>query len=518
VPPQPPARTTDNWLAARTLADGARPALADERGTRLTYAEVLEAAARRAPALRRAAGTGRVALLAANSVEHALWVATALGAGVQTVPLNTRLSAEELAAQLADSRCTALLHDARNAEKAAAAVRAAGGPGACGPRVLSFDEAAGLAADGGGSRRDGLLPFFDLDAVSTVMYTSGSTGRPKGVLQTYGNHWHSAVACRLNLGFSVRDVWGCPTPLFHTSGLSVVMRSLALGTAVRVYGGFDARRVNDDVLDGSVTCLSAVSYQIERMLDDLESRPGDLRYPPTLRFVLQGGGALAPRTLERCRLVGMPVAPSFGMTETASQVVAFAPGEAFDDPGASGRPLAGVRLRVCGPDDDRALPAGTVGRVVLSSPTLCAGYLGQEGRYRASFTPEGWFDTGDLGFVDAKGLLHVTCRLADLIVSGGENVYPAEVEAVLRRHPAVADAAVAGVADDRWGAVPAALCVAREREGRPSDAELTAFCREHLAPYKCPRRVVWCDALPLTANGKVRRAEVARLLAGTGGA
>lgn len=510
------ASPTTPWLTAQAQRFPDAVALVDD-GHSWTYAQlaqdVRDCSKRLAHLL---PSHSRVAFLANNSSTYALWLMASQELGFEAVPLNIRLSAPELGAQLADCTPHLLLCDRAHAALAAQALDHV--EPAHSPRIATFEEARDLPPLSDEQFSDRLLSRYPSDRVTTVMYTSGSTGTPKGVQQTFGNHGCSALLCRENLGFSVADRWGCPTPLFHMSGLSILMRSLVCGVGVRLYGHFDAHAVNDNLLSGAVTCLSAVTYQIERLLDDFDDRRVT-SYPPTLRFVLQGGGPLPLATLERCRHVSMPVVQSFGMTETASQVIALSVESAPHKPGSSGRPLAGVQMRIASrvSEDDEELPPNTSGRILLKSPTLCSGYLNQTERFASSFTEHGWFDTRDIGHVDKDGYLYVDCRLADLIVSGGENVYPAEVESVLVRHPLISEAAVVGVPDDTWGSVPVAVCVAPSQADAagslPSLEELRSFCKERLAPYKCPRRVVWTDRLPTTASGKLKRHAVLSMLA-----
>lgn len=502
--------TAENWLRLRERVDGLSYALVCDEG-RWTYGELAREARRRearlAALLDLAQGSGRptarVAILSGNGPEFVFWLVACLELGVEAVPLNIRLSVSELHEQLRGCGAALVLHDVGRRE----AARGLAGEGA---RVLAFDEALAAPPLEERAVRRLALERFEPGRVATIMYTSGSTGTPKGVLQSFGNHWHSARMCRQNLHFCPTDTWGCPTPLFHTSGLSIVMRSLAFGVGVRLYERFDPAQVNADTLDGTLTCLSAVTYQIERMLDDMERGPAGY-YPPTLRFVLQGGGPLPLSTLARASHLHMPVVQSFGMTETASQVVALSPQNAQRKVGSSGRALEGVQVRIATLDGDRVVDAapGSDGHILLKSPSLAVGYLHQPERYAASFVDDGWFDTKDYGHLDADGYLYVACRLADLIVSGGENVYPAEVETVLLAHPRIREVAVVGVPDPRWGSVPVAVCVADDAAGTPpppSDGELNAFCRERLAAYKCPRRAVWVESLPYTASGKLKRA------------
>lgn len=303
---RPRSFSTENWLERQARAFPRALALVSDEDV-YTFEDLAHAARIRAAQLEavlgglRPAGSGRpgparpgrVALLAGNCAEYVLWLVAAQLAGVESVPLNIRLSVPELAAQLADCRPGIVLCDEGRAEAARRAVGCAGK--ALATRALTFGEALRIPTGEPAAPPSGGCRPYDLDRVCDIVYTSGSTGRPKGVVQTLGNHWHSAVNCCLNLGFGAgSDLWGCPTPLFHMSGFSIVMRMLVCGVGVRLYDRFDARAVNDDALAGRITCLSAVTYQIERMLDDLASRPGAPSFPPSLRFVLQGGGPLPP--------------------------------------------------------------------------------------------------------------------------------------------------------------------------------------------------------------------------------
>jgi O-succinylbenzoic acid--CoA ligase len=338
--------------------------------------------------------------------------------------------------------------------------------------------------------------------VHTVVYTSGTTGRPKGALLTAGNHWWSAVGSALNVGVHDDDRWLACLPLFHVGGLAILLRGVVYGTATVVHEAFDPAAVSaalDD--DDEVTIVSLVAAMLQRVLD----ARGDAAVPARLRLVLLGGGPAPRPLLERCARQGIPVSQTYGLTETASQVTTLRPADALRRLGAAGMPLYPNEVRIGAPD--AAAPPGEAGEILVRGPVVSPGYWGrpdESARARAG----GWLHTGDIGRLDADGFLHVLDRRADLIVSGGENVYPAEVEGVLLAHPAVAEAGVVGEADETWG--QRVVAVVRARDGAEvSEEELRAHCRSQLGGYKVPARIVLVrEPLPRTAAGKLLRREL----------
>jgi o-succinylbenzoate---CoA ligase len=319
-----------------------------------------------------------------------------------------------------------------------------------------------------------------------VIYTSGTTGRPKGAILTYGNHWWSAIASALNLGLVPSDSWLACLPLFHVGGLSILLRSVIYGITAVVHSRFDAAAVNHAIDHDGVSTVSVVSRMLERMLSERGDRP----FPSTLRCVLLGGGPAPLPLLERALVAGAPVVQTYGLTETASQVATLSPEDAVRKVGSAGKPLMGTQVQI-GPD----------GEIWVRGPTVSPGYLHEPPRADA------WLRTGDLGYLDDEGYLSVLDRRDDLIVSGGENVYPAEVEAALLAHPAVEEAGVYGVPDAEWGARVAAAVVLRSGWVLSAD-EVSAFCGERLAGYKVPREVEFRAALPRNAAGKLVRREL----------
>jgi O-succinylbenzoic acid--CoA ligase len=445
------ARLVPDWLRQRAELSPERLALLGPDAEALTFADLdrrVDAATGGLQRLGVQAGQ-HVGLRAPNSVNFVVAVHALMRLGAVLVPINTRLTEPEVAWQRADADLRLVLGE--------------GDPVA--------HEAQPLLRD------------FDLDAVHSIVYTSGTTGRPKGAQLTYGNHWWSAIASALNLGTLASDRWLACLPLFHVGGLAILLRSMIYGIPAVVHTRFDPECVNDAIDRDAITIVSAVSTMLERML----TQRGDRPYPSTLRCVLLGGGPAPLPLLERALGLGVPVVQSYGLTEAASQVATLSPEDARRKVGSAGKPLMGTRVRI-EPD----------GEILVSGPTVSPGYLHQ--------TPHAeWLRTGDLGYLDDQGYLYVLDRRDDLIVSGGENVYPAEVEAVLLAHPAVEVAGVFGVPDTEWGQSVSAAVKLRQTV---SADELLAFCRQRLAGYKVPRRLDVVEALPRNAAGKLLRREL----------
>jgi len=335
-------------------------------------------------------------------------------------------------------------------------------------------------------------------APAVIVLTSGTTDRPKAAVLSGAALVASAEAWLAALPPATG--WLLALGLGHVAGLGVVWRA-ALGRVPLVV----LERASPDAILGALRTdpypshASLVPTMLARLLDLPDAAP-----PDTLRAVPLGGGPIDPGLVEGAIAAGWPVVPTYGLTEAGSGVTALPTAEAVAHPGSAGRPLPGVRIRIDDPDRDG------IGEIVVDTPARFSGYLGDATAAEAATATDRWLRTGDHGRVDEDGRLTVIDRRTDRIVRGGENVSPAEVEAVLRRHPAIADAAVVARPDPVYGQVPVAVVVVREGATDPTDDALAAHCREQLARFKIPVAFDRRSSLPRTASGKVRRAELRR--------
>jgi o-succinylbenzoate---CoA ligase len=434
-------------------------------GRRLTFAELdLEVAAWAARLRRHGVSPGdRVALLAWNGLPAAALLFAVRRLRATLVPLNARLTRAELLplAQRLEPRL--VLAEESLGERLPEA------------RALESleSEACGLHAD-----TACLAPAEDW----ALLFTSGTTGQPKAARLPVGGLLASAAASRRNLGASPEDRWLCTLPLFHVGGLAMAVRCAVDGSALVLHRRFEAEAVARELATGGITHTSLVARTLAQSLD--AGAKG-----PDLRAVLVGGGPVPESLVARARAAGLPILRTYGLTEACSQVATERPGEA--DGTSCGPPLPTLEVRI-----------EATGEILVRGPTLMAGYHG-DAAVSAAALAGGWLHTGDVGALDGRGRLRVLARRSDLIISGGENVYPAEVEAVLASHPSVVEAAVVGREDAAWGEVPVAAVVLRPGTGPEG---LLTWARGRLAAFKVPADLVVLPALPRTALEKVDRA------------
>jgi O-succinylbenzoic acid--CoA ligase len=439
------------WLARAAAARPERTALRTPRGD-WSYAR-LHGAARSAAAELAARGAGRgerVAIALPAGLEFAQALHACLLLGAVAVPVDVRLSKPEQA------------HIAAGA-------------------VLVVDEPLGEERPPAGFAGEGT---HDLDATAVVIHTSGTTASPRPVELTYGNFLWSALGSAVALGLDPEERWLCALPLSHVGGLSILLRSAIYATTAIVHERFETEPVLQALRGGEATLVSLVATTLARLLDAMPAHP---QRPPSLRCALTGGGPVPAALIERAHAAGVPVSLTYGLTESCSQATTTPVGAIGAAPSIGGPPLFCTRVRIAGD-----------GEILLAGPTVAP----------AAVSSDGWLHTGDLGELDERGRLRVSGRKADTIVSGGENVAPAEVEAVLEAHPQVLEAAVLGRLDPRWGEAVTAIVVTRA--GELLDVEqLRAHCAGALAPYKVPKQFVpVTEPLPRTRSGKLLRREL----------
>ncbi|MCR8658501.1 o-succinylbenzoate--CoA ligase [Paenibacillus endoradicis] len=409
------------------------------------------------------------------------------------MPLNIRLTAHELLYQLQDAKCNVLIYDPQFQQLIDLIIDEYNNIRCiCTTALQQMD----IVTD------TSLVTYIDQEETHTIMYTSGTTGFPKGVIQSYSNHWNSAVGSMLNLGLSEHDKWLVCVPLFHISGLSIVIRSVLYGIPMVIHEKFDPVTANAAIIDQGVTIMSVVSNMLSRMVEQL----GDVRYPEHFRCMLLGGGPAPLSLLEQCVVKEIPVFQTYGMTETCSQIVTLQPEYMLSKLGSAGKPLFQAELKIM--MDGHEAQAMEAGEIIVRGPNVTSGYLNGVGTN--SFVG-GWLYTGDVGYVDEDGFLYVLDRRRDMFVSGGENVYPAEIEATLISHQAVLESGVTSMSHEIWGQVPIAFVVLNH-DTNCTEEDLLQYCSERLAKYKLPKAIHVVKQLPRNASNKLLRRELLQLL------
>ena len=434
----------DNWLAQRAQSFPDRVALVAE-GSEVDYAE-LEAEATwvaRRLAAHGARRGGTAALTMNPGREQVVLIHALMKLGVVVLPLSPRLSGAERAEVFRSERPAIDLSDAGQLTQTEADMP--------------------------------LLGEHDMDQIHCRILTGGSSGSTRAIGLTYGNHLWSAVGSAFNIGVQPDDRWLCCLPLSHVSGLSIVMRSAIYGTTVVLHDGFDTDRVAAALSEDGITVASLVSTMLVRLLE----AGADLSGP---RAILVGGGPVPSDALEEALAKGATVVQTYGLTEACSQVTTLSPPDARRKLGSAGRPLLTTHLRI------------HEGEILVQGPTVAPGCA----------DADGWLHSGDLGRIDDEGFLYVEDRIDDMIVTGGENVVPAEVEQVLLRHPEVVDAAVVGREDPEWQQAVTAVVVLQSGSAATAD-ELRRHCADALASFKVPKRVELAAALPRAPSGKLLR-------------
>lgn len=465
-----------DWLE-RQAATRPGHAAVEIAGRAISFADLAARVGRTASRLAGSGAQKRIGCVLGNGLPLIEVVLSCLRSGRTAVLFDPRLSEGELQ-RLIDATDTSMIVCDRDHTEATRAV-------APDRRVLPWDELSETVA------RPVAATGIDLSSEAVVIFSSGTGGRSRPIPLTAGNFLWSALSGAARIGSHPEDRWLACLPMSHVGGLSILLRSVLLGTTMLVHERFEMRAVLRALAEDGASLVSLVPTTLARLLEG-----GAPITAPRLRCALIGGAGAPVESLQDARAQGLEVCPTYGATEACSQIATLAPGGEFVETGFVGAPLLHTHVRVVGPRGE-ALAHGEEGALEILGPTVSPSAGGETG----------WFRSGDIGRLDEAGRLTVLGRRDDVIVTGGENVSPSEVEAVLLGIDSIAEVAVGPVADPRWGqavaawVVPAAGC-AVEIEA------LRERCAPLLAPHKRPRKLTVMDSLPRTSLGKLRRAEL----------
>jgi fatty-acyl-CoA synthase len=479
-------------------------------GSRYTYRDLDQRAGRMADAWLgacRFSPGDRVGLLAHNRVEYVDAFFAAARSGIILVPLGTRLTPHEIEFIAKDAGLKGLVYGGQFLD----AVRALAGSIDV-ERWIALDDIAvaghaqlaGLLARTAGHPGSVCAARPGPEDACCLLYTSGTTGKPKGVIVPHRmvawNGYNTAMCWQLRED----DVSPIFTPLYHAGGLGAFMFPIfSIGGTIVLHAGFDPGEIWQTMERERCTVVLGVPTIYKLLMEAPAFQTVDLSH---LRWLISGGAPLPLYIIEAYQQRGIVFKQGYGLTEVGVNCFSMTVEESVRKKGSIGKPMMFTEARAAGPDGAE-VPSGDVGELWLRGPHVCRGYWNNPEATAAALDAEGWFHTGDLARRDDEGFYFIAGRQKDMLISGGVNVYPAEIEAELLLHPAVQDAAVVGLPDATWGEVGAA-CVVLRQPGSVTGEELAAFLSERLAHYKIPRRWLFVDALPRTAYGKVVKGEL----------
>jgi O-succinylbenzoic acid--CoA ligase len=480
-----------DWLAARVLVSPEKTALISNDYV-LSYRDINDLCLKMVFHLDAAqVRKGDTVGLLLNNHDYYVGIIFALiRIAVTLVPLNTRLNSEEIAFQLTNTNCKLCVYEESLYGKIEGNINS----------QIEYRSISTIFDWGTGeySQQESIL-----DDPLAIIHTSGTSGKPKGAILTYGNMFYSAMASAYRIGHMPDDKWLCVLPLYHVGGLSILIRAVLYGITVDLREKFDVAEINHALTHEDITLVSLVPTMLYRLLETRKDP-----WNPRLRLVLIGGAATTPELIERCKAENIPIATTYGLTEAASQVATTFPDDAIHKIGTVGKPLMFTQVRIID-ENGKNQASGKYGEILVKGPTVMQGYYGDEDATHKTLRDE-WLHTGDIGYFDEAHDLFLVQRRSDLIVSGGENIYPSEVEAVLKKHPAIKEIAVVGINDAEWGQQVAAAIILENGTSLTED-ELEKYSREQLAAYKIPRIVKFVDELPMTGSGKIQRSGVKEL-------
>lgn len=467
-----------NWIEQRAALTPERVALTFTNKS-WTFSELSQHSKRYAGVLsnNQLIKGNRVAIYGKSTPELIAVIFACMQLQIEMVLLNLRLSGPELSYQIEDADVDAILVEDELVEFL---------PNAAKKNIL-FSEMQNSTTTAS------IEQHWNRSDTLTIMYTSGTTSHPKGVRQTVGNHVASATASLYNTGLVEDEAWICTVPIFHISGFSMLCKCILHGTRLDLYEKFDVEEVANQLIDGTATRMSVVAVMLEKIISYIEGRKE--KASPRFQLILAGGGPIPEDYLKRAAKIGLQVAQTYGMTETSSQTATLSSEDALRKIGSAGKALMFNEIKI-----EAAKEPFEHGEILVKGDHVTPGYIGRHEQIPT--TVDGWLHTGDIGYLDEEGYLYVADRRSDLIISGGENIYPAEVENVLLSHPAVLGAGVCGITDEVWGQRPAAFIVKKKEV---TTEELMAYCCTQLAKYKVPKNFYFIDELPRNGAGKLMR-------------
>jgi acyl-CoA synthetase (AMP-forming)/AMP-acid ligase II len=493
-------------LETRAEAAPEKVFLFSERdGRHFTYAQ-FDAAVNRAANLLSAHGVAKgdvVSLLMPNSAEYVIAYFACFKLGALAGPVNSLLKAEETAYVVGNSEAKLLLY---NSEFAAQVEEIRGDLPALKSSIVFDDESkatSGFTASPG----DWLETEIESDDEAIIIYTSGTTGKPKGCLLTHANLLANARQIVEWLGFTEDDTLLTIMPLFHMNAVSVTtMSALYAGGSTVVSPRFSASRFWQIISDYKITSFGSVATMLSMLLATYtDGVPAGLS-TAQLRFAMCGSAPVPAEVLRRFEeTFGCLVIEGYGLSESTCRST-FNPPDARRRAGSCGQSIGNEMMIV--DEEDNEVPVGEEGEIVMRGENICKAYFRNEEATRRAFRG-GWFHTGDVGYRDADGFFYIIDRKSDMIIRGGENIYPREIDELLYKHPAIAEAAAFGVPDPLYGEEVAAFVVLKAGRAASED-EIVAYCREHLADFKCPKTVRVVDSLPKGPTGKVLKRELVR--------
>ena len=498
--------TPARWLMDRARSDPDAGAL-EGRRERASYAELRRSAvALAAHLLERGLSPGdRIATVTENDASQVVLFFACASSRMALAPLNRRLAPGELAAQLDAIAPSLVMASTAHADAAVDAVRASGvAPEVCSSADLVAGAQAGAPRRRGSDRVEKVAAGICDEDPLLVVFTSGTTGRSKGAVLSHANCFWTNLSLDGAVPLGADDVVLQVLPQHHVGGWNVQpLQAWWKGATVVLEPVFEPDRVLDLIGRRRVTTMMGVPTTYLMLAEQPGFALADLS---SLRRVVVGGAAMPPDLVEVWTRRGVDVFQGYGLTEASPNVLCLAARDALGHPGSVGRPYGHVDVSLHDPDG-QLVEAEGVGELWVSGPNVFNGYWKDEAATAATMSGD-WLVTGDLAERDGDGFYRICGRVKDLFVSGGENVYPAEVEAALREHPGISDAAVVGVADRRWGEVGVAFVQLRQGAA-VTEQEVIAYCRERVAGFKVPRRVVVMDELPLLTSGKVDKRHLA---------